>query len=157
MRGEVDLDGARDIGILVVVDAAGRAGDADIVDQHVEPAEAVRDRLQHLPRGARIGGLGAGRADPGQRRCGGIEGGGVDVGDMDPRAGRVETGGDFAPDAAGPRRHQDPEVADIDDPRLTGWLHIPSRGHLFRWPSRRQLPTVAGNNSMCVSHVRSEA
>ena len=40
---EIDVDRAVDIGVGIGLDAAGRAGNADIVDQHIESAEADGD------------------------------------------------------------------------------------------------------------------
>ena len=119
---QVDLQGAAQRFRRHVLDPGGRAGDAGIVHQHVEPAE--------LGHGAIDEGVAAfGRLHVGQH--GRVGGGGervpVDVAREDPGAASGKPVGHGAPDAAGPggNRHPQPVQSHRQRRRVACHAFIP--------------------------------
>ncbi len=100
-RGQIDRDHLVPVVGRIVGDRQRQAGDAGIVDQHIEAAERG-DRVGHhaldLGALAHVAGLGGEAGDLFRQR---IERSGVDVADEDFRAGGGKGAREFAADAGG--------------------------------------------------------
>ena len=106
--GEIDRDHLVPVVRRIIGDRQRHAGNAGIVDQHVEPAE-ILDRVRHHALD-----LGAARHVARPRDQAGdffgkrIKRGGVDVADKDARAARGKGAREFAADAGSTGSDQDP-------------------------------------------------
>ena len=125
LAGQVDVDAAAPVLRVDVLDRGGRAGDAGIVDQHVQAAQAGPDPVEQPVHGGLVGhvgdrgpDVGQGLAAAGQRRL-------VHVADVDLGPGLDQRAGDSQPDARGAGRDQRPpsvgaEVRHVFPPQLHG-------------------------------------
>jgi hypothetical protein len=90
------------------VHAAGRPGDAGVVDERIEAAEIGLRGDEHTVDIALVGDVGPDAADLGILVAEGVEDGVGDVANEDPRTVGQEAPRDGAADAARPRRYQHP-------------------------------------------------
>ena len=107
LAGEVDIDAAPPGRGIDLLDRARRAGDAGIVDQHVEAAERARGLVEQSVHLRFVRDVGPRRADPEPLATGG-ERGVVHVADMHARACPHQGGDDGEPDPPGAGGDDDP-------------------------------------------------
>ena len=110
LPGQADIDAASPVGGRDFLDAAGRPGDAGIVDQGIEATESRRDVAEHRCDLIRVRNIGAARrmfrmrgAEIREKRLG-------HVAHINPRTMRDQHVGNGPADAGRPRRYEHPQT-----------------------------------------------